>query len=76
MHKINCCSVYTYLVFFSCLIFKFTHKERLVAEFLHSSHIQYDIVCFSVILIAVLLSKDKIRTSHEPTVCILYYVST
>ena len=66
MHRINCSSVYTYLVYFSCLIFKLTRKQRLVAEFLHSSHIQYDILCYSVIL-KVILGKDKIRISHKPT---------
>ena len=72
MHGINCSSAYTYSVYFSCLIFKLTRKQRLVTEFLHSSHIQYDILCYSVILIAVLLGKDKIRTPHQPTVCSLY----
>ena len=61
--------VLIYSVYFSCLIFKLTRKQRLVTEFLHSSHIQYDILCYSVILIAVLLGKDKIRTPHKPIVC-------
>ena len=65
MHRINCSSAYTYLVYYSCLIFKLTRKQRFVADFLHSSHIQYDILCYRVILIAVLLGKDKIRTSHN-----------
>ena len=76
MHRINSFSAYTCLVYFSCLILKLTRKQRLVAEFLQSSHIQYDILCYSVILIAVLLGKDKIIKSHKPTVCSLYCVST
>ena len=68
--------LYLFSVFFSCLIFKLTRKQRLVAEFLDSLHIQYEILCYSVILIAVLIRKDKIRASHKPTVCSLYFVWT
>ena len=50
------------------MIFKLTPKQRFVTEFLHSSHIQYDILCYSVILITVLSGKDEIRTSHKPTI--------
>ena len=76
MDRINCSCPYTYLAYFSCLIFKLTRKQRLVTEFLHASHIQYDILCYNVILIAVLLGKDKMKASHKPTACSLYCVST
>ena len=52
-------------MYFSCLIFKLTRKQRRVAEFLHSSHIQYDILCYSVILIAVLLGWDEIKKTNR-----------
>ena len=46
------------------------------AELLLSSHIQYDLLCYSVVLLAVLLGKDEIRTPHKPIVCSLCCVST
>ena len=68
---VNKCIGSTVPVYFSCLIFKLTRKQRRVAEFLHSSHIQYDILCNSVILIAVLLGWDKKKKKNLLTVLCL-----